>query len=76
MNTCEQVMLITLIACSIFECFSEDEITLLAAQFSQLGDTLETMLASNAVCQENNSNTSQSQSMSKTPCSNDISDTF
>lgn len=52
MNTCEHVMFITAIACSIFECFSKDEIEKLAAEFSQLGDTLNTMLVNYELCQK------------------------
>ncbi len=53
MSTCEQAMLITLIACNIFECFSENEVALLSAQLLQLGETLEAMRASNETCQKN-----------------------
>ncbi len=44
MAYCELIALITSIACGITKCFSDDEIALLAASFTQLGDTLATYL--------------------------------
>jgi hypothetical protein len=45
MDDCELVALITAIACTISKCCSEDEISILAAGFTQLGDTLATLIA-------------------------------
>lgn len=53
MNVCEQAMFITAIACSIFECCSNDEISKISADFIQLGDTLAAMLINQELCQNN-----------------------
>ncbi|MGB8455915.1 MAG: DUF6774 domain-containing protein [Anaerocolumna sp.] len=45
MQSCELVATITAIACAIANNCSEDEISVLAAAFNQLGDTLATILA-------------------------------
>lgn len=44
MQPCEFVAYITTVACAISKCCSNDEIEILAAAFSQLGDTLATIL--------------------------------
>ncbi len=46
MDECELVILISTIACAIAKCSTDDELTLLAAVFSQLGDTLATIVTS------------------------------
>jgi len=50
MQSCELVASITAIACAISKCYSEDEITVMAAAFTQLGDTLTTILTQNESC--------------------------
>ncbi len=45
MDECELITLVTAIACALSKTCSNDDITLLAAVFSQLGDTLNTVLA-------------------------------
>ncbi|MDF2543321.1 MAG: hypothetical protein K0S47_3039 [Herbinix sp.] len=50
MQSCEFVTYITAIACALTKCYDEDELNLLAATFSQLGDTLATILAREALC--------------------------
>lgn len=44
MDACELVAMITTVACGIAKCASDDELELLAAAFTQLGDTLVTIL--------------------------------
>jgi dolichol kinase len=44
MDDCELVAFITALACGISKCFSEEEIEILGASFTQLGDTLATIL--------------------------------
>ncbi len=44
MDECELITLISLVSCSISKCCSTDEISLLAVVFTQLGDTLATIL--------------------------------
>lgn len=50
----ELVASITALAVSLAEGKSEDEINLIGAIFSQLGDTLDTIAAQKALCSENN----------------------
>lgn len=50
MQSCELVTYITAIACGIAKCCTLDEITVLAAAFVQLGDTLETIAINEALC--------------------------
>lgn len=49
MQNCELVSFVTAMACTISKCCSEDEISILAAAFTQLGDTLATMLVNNEI---------------------------
>jgi len=44
MEDCELVMIISSIACAISKCCSEDEVSILSVVFTQLGDTLATLL--------------------------------
>ncbi|HBY71051.1 MAG TPA: hypothetical protein DEG06_02305 [Lachnospiraceae bacterium] len=50
MKSCELVAFITAAACKINECFPPEEVSLLAAAFTQLGDTLATLIASEELC--------------------------
>lgn len=50
MNSCELVAFVTGVACVLFDCMEDEEVALLAAVFSQLGDTLVTMSAQQAAC--------------------------
>lgn len=45
MKTCEQILTIASVACTIVECCSEDEATQLALLFNYLGATLSTLIA-------------------------------
>lgn len=47
---CELAASITALACTIAQCCSEDELPVLATAFTQLGDTLETIIAVNEAC--------------------------
>lgn len=40
LNSCELVTLVSTIACSIAKCYDTDELALIGAIFTQLGDTL------------------------------------
>ena len=44
---CELAATITALACTIAQCYSKEELAVLAVAFSQLGDTIATILASN-----------------------------
>lgn len=45
MHDCDLISFITAAACAIIKCFSDEELELMAAAFTQLGDTLATYLA-------------------------------
>ena len=53
MNSCELVTTITALACSLQKCCSKEELTILAAAFTQLGDTLATIAVHNEICKSN-----------------------
>jgi len=53
MNDCELITFITAIACGITKCCSEDDISLLAVGFTQLGDTLATYLTQKEIREKN-----------------------
>ena len=50
LNPCELVTLISSLACAISKTFSAEEISILAAVFTQLGDSLATILAAGKLC--------------------------
>jgi len=50
MQSCDLVVAISALACCIAEGKSADEIALLSSIFSQLGDTLDTLSAQQALC--------------------------
>lgn len=50
MNPCEYTMLVSAIACSIAKDKTEDEVELLAAFFTQLGDSLATFITYKSIC--------------------------
>ncbi len=49
MDDCELVALITAVACGISQCASDNELSLLAAAFTQLGDTIATILTNREI---------------------------
>lgn len=55
MNSCELVTFVTAAACSISNNFPPEELELLAAVFTQLGDTIATMLAHQELCSSSES---------------------
>jgi hypothetical protein len=50
MDSCELVALVTSTACLLAKNCSDEELTVMAAVFTQLGDTLGTILAHKEVC--------------------------
>ena len=46
MNSCELVTFVSPLACVISDCYTPEEIELMAVVFTQLGDTLSTILVS------------------------------
>ncbi|SFR83731.1 DUF6774 domain-containing protein [Anaeromicropila populeti] len=51
MNSCELVTFITALACAISKCYTEEEVAILAAAITQLGDTLATILTQKEICE-------------------------
>lgn len=47
MSSCELVNFVSILSCIIVENYKDEQIALLAAIFTQLGDTLSTILANN-----------------------------
>ena len=54
MNSCELVNLVSMFSCLIAENYSTNQIALLSAVFTQLGDSLTTILANKTLCDTNN----------------------
>lgn len=50
MNSCELVTLVSSVACALAKVYTPEELSLLAAIFNQLGETLETILTNEEVC--------------------------
>jgi len=50
MNSCELVTFVSAAACSISKCVSREELEVLAAVFTQLGDSISTILAHRSLC--------------------------
>lgn len=53
MNSCELVNLVSMLSCLIVQNYTEDQIAILAAVFTQLGDSLATILANEALLDTN-----------------------
>ncbi len=53
MNSCELVNLVSMLSCLIVQNYTEDQIAVLAAVFTQLGDSLATILANEALLDTN-----------------------
>ena len=54
MNSCELVTYVSSVACAISQCYPPEELAVLAAVLTQLGDTLETILANEELCKKTN----------------------
>ena len=52
MRSCELVTLITAVACSIAQCYPKEELPVLSAIFTQLGDTLATIITQEELCND------------------------
>ena len=52
MNSCELVTLISAIACHLSNTCIKEELSILAPALTQLGDTLQTILAHNELCED------------------------
>lgn len=50
MNTCTDLYVLSTIACKLSECFTEEELDLLAANLKALGELLEVVIARQSVC--------------------------
>ncbi len=49
MNSCELVNLVSVLSCLIVQNYTDEQIGILAAVFTQLGDSLATILANEAL---------------------------
>lgn len=54
LDECELVLLISGLACGIAKCVSDEELSLLASIFVQLGDSLETIATKREICNKKN----------------------
>ena len=52
MDECELIALVSTIACTLSKCCSTDDLTLLSAVFTQLGDSLATILTKRQLCEK------------------------
>jgi len=50
MQPCELAAFVTSVACALAKNSTDDELTIMSAIFSQLGDTLTTIQAQNNIC--------------------------
>ena len=74
MSECELIALISTIACTLSKCCSTDELTILSVTFTQLGDTLATILAKREFCEKANNNAKLINSDDCVKCSDNDSD--
>ncbi|TAH70375.1 MAG: hypothetical protein EWM47_05435 [Anaerolineaceae bacterium] len=56
MDECELIIFISTVACSLSKCCSTDDLNLLSTVFSQLGDSLATILAKRQLLENNAAN--------------------
>ncbi len=56
MSECELIAFISTVACALSKCCSADELKILSVTFTQLGDTLATILTKRELCENNASN--------------------
>lgn len=52
MTSCELVTFVSSIACALSNCYEDEELAVLAAALTQLGDTLSTILAHKEDCKD------------------------
>lgn len=50
MNNCNDLYLLSTIACKLAECLTQDELSILATDLTALGDMLQVILARQAAC--------------------------
>ncbi|BDF15200.1 DUF6774 domain-containing protein [[Clostridium] scindens] len=50
MNNCADLYFLSIIACKLSECLSEDELSVLATSLTALGDMLGVIIARQAAC--------------------------
>lgn len=53
MNSCELIALISSVACRLPKEYSAEELALLGTIFTQLGDTISTIVAHESLCDKN-----------------------
>lgn len=75
MDECELIALVTAVACGISKCCQEDDITIMAAVFTQLGDTLTTILVQRELREDSKGNSGRISGCSD-KFTNDVSTDF
>lgn len=58
MNSCELVTFVSSLACVLSEKCTSEELSIMAAVFTQLGDTLVTIVTHNEICCDKNKDSS------------------
>lgn len=53
MNNCQNLYLLSSVACQLSECLSDDELAVLSADFMTLADMLASIAAHSAACKDN-----------------------
>lgn len=52
MTNCSNLYFLSTLACQLADCMSEDELSILAAQLTALGDMIEVVIAQQAACEK------------------------
>lgn len=65
MNPCELVTFVSAMACAIAKCCDTNELSVLSAVFTQLGDSLATILAQTDFCKSSQISPADSSSQDK-----------
>lgn len=68
MDECELISFITAVACAIIKNCPEAEITMLAVIFTQLGDTLATVLAKRSLAELSEENLTNTNGLTRDLC--------
>lgn len=56
MDECELIVLVSTVACTLSKCCSTEDLSILSVVFTQLGDTLATILTKRDLCEKTTAN--------------------
>ena len=70
MDECELIILISTLSCAIAKCCNDDELSILSAVFTQLGDSLATIITSRELKDKRLNNTTNKDQCDKADNSN------